>query len=888
MNYLVYSNPEKATYPVCILVSAIRKAEIMDAYLKTGINPDDVLVMDLHYSKDKKKTPVSEIKAYLTEELVPQLVRLGVQHVLVTDSDYFKVLAGVVKAEAHLGYVLPSSFGSFKVVYAPSYRAIFYDPVKVKAKITQAVDALVADLQGQYAKPGEGIIKFAAHPGTNEEIQQWLDKLLAMDCDLTCDIEAFSLKHHTAGIGTITFCWSQHEGIAFAVDYQEIPGATEAPYGKQVFNVEVRAMLLKFFLAFKQKMIYHNIAYDVYNLIYQLFMVDILDTGGLLDGMDVMLKNWDCTKLITYLATNSCAGNKLGLKAQAQEFSGNYGMDEIHDITKIPLDKLLTYNLVDGLSTWFTYHKHWDTLVADQQEEIYQTLFKPATLDIIQMQLTGLPLNMERVKEVKAILQAIEDQATSVIQQSPLVQQYTHHLREKHVAKRNSELKKKQITMADDEVLAVNFNPNSGPQLQELLFEMVGLPVISYTDSKQPGTDGDTLKSLQNHTKDADVLSFLGSLIDYKAVNKLLVSFIPAFEEAVRGPDGWHYLFGSFNLGGTVSGRLSSSNPNMQNLPANIVMAISAALLTLFEKQLEGFIEKGKLNLGKLIKSCFQAGPGWLFAGLDYASLEDRISALTTKDPNKLRVYTDGYCGHCLRAFSYYGDQMPDIVDTVASINSIEDKYKPLRTESKAPTFLLTYGGSYLGLMKNCGFPIEKAKAIEAKYHQLYKVSDDWVASKLNEASKIGYVVTAFGLRVRTPLLHQVIRGNSKTPHEAEAEGRTAGNALGQGWGLLNSRAGAEFMGKVRKSKHRLNIRPCAHIHDAQYYMIRDHIEPVMFTNEHLVKAVEWQDHPDIAHDQVKLGGKLGIFWPSWKNEITIPNGASQSEIFSIIDKLMS
>ena len=55
MNYLVYSNPEKATYPVCILVSAIRKAEIADAYLKTGINPDDVLVMDLHYSKDKKK-----------------------------------------------------------------------------------------------------------------------------------------------------------------------------------------------------------------------------------------------------------------------------------------------------------------------------------------------------------------------------------------------------------------------------------------------------------------------------------------------------------------------------------------------------------------------------------------------------------------------------------------------------------------------------------------------------------------------------------------------------------------------------------------------------------------------------------------------------------------
>lgn len=55
------------------------------------------------------------------------------------------------------------------------------------------------------------------------------------------------------------------------------------------------------------------------------------------------------------------------------------------------------------------------------------------------------------------------------------------------------------------------------------------------------------------------------------------------------------------------------------------------------------------------------APDGWIFAGLDFASLEDRISALTTKDPNKLKVYTDGYDGHSLRAHSYFGDQMPDI-----------------------------------------------------------------------------------------------------------------------------------------------------------------------------------------------------------------------------------
>ena len=67
-------------------------------------------------------------------------------------------------------------------------------------------------------------------------------------------------------------------------------------------------------------------------------------------------------------------------------------------------------------------------------------------------------------------------------------------------------------------------------------------------------------------------------------------------------------------------------------------MKISDALLKKFPF-LKQFMVKGKLSLGKLIKYCFQAPPGWIFCGLDFASLEDRISALTTKDPNKLKVY---------------------------------------------------------------------------------------------------------------------------------------------------------------------------------------------------------------------------------------------------------
>lgn len=175
--------------------------------------------------------------------------------------------------------------------------------------------------------------------------------------------------------------------------------------------------------------------------------------------------------------------------------------------------------------------------------------------------------------------------------------------------------------------------------------------------------------------------------------------------------------------------------------------------------------------------------------------------------------------------------------------------------------------------------------SVEERYQELYEHSVQWIADKLDEAAKVGYVTTAFGLRVRTPLLHQVIRGNSRTPFEAEAEGRTAGNALGQGWCLLNSRAWNEFMGEhVRPHPvMRKNIRPCAQIHDAGYAMVKDDMPTVLFMNEHLVNAVNWQDHDDIRHDDVGLGGELSLFWPTWAQEMVIPNGATEEKIHELI-----
>lgn len=223
----------------------------------------------------------------------------------------------------------------------------------------------------------------------------------------------------------------------------------------------------------------------------------------------------------------------------------------------------------------------------------------------------------------------------------------------------------------------------------------------------------------------------------------------------------------------------------------------------------------------------------------------------------------------------------------VARVNSIKKKYKHWRQESKVPTFALTYDGTYVTLMKNLGMSEELAKSIEENYHKLYAVSDEWVAAKIKQASIDGYITAAFGLRVRTPLLHQAVMGTSKTPHEAASEGRTAGNALGQSWCMLNNRAASEFMSMVRAGEHRLNIKPCAHIHDAQYYLIKDDMKTLMYVNTHLSQAVRWQDDPLIENEYIDMSGQLEIFHPTWCHGFDIPNETDEEEIKCLITKYL-
>lgn len=619
MRYLVFAEEKEVPrYKIAILIksSAFSKTALEQNYvfplLQAGIPAGDVIAFTLEYGENGKVS-VAEAKSYL-QKLLPVLDSLGVTHLYVADSGYFKVMSKKPKADPYLGYLLPCEIPGYPhldMVLGVNHQAVIYDP-KQEARVLLSVETLIKALKGDTSLLGSDIIHTTQYPETYAGIAQALDSLHQYP-ELTCDIEAFSLRHWLAGVGTISFAWDKHNGIAFACDYKALPAPKDGVYGEFKENLPIRALIKRFFETYKGKLVFHNATYDCKVLIYTLWMASLSDTPGLLTGLEVMTRSLDDTKIIAYLATNSTAGNALGLKALAHSYAGNWSKDDIKEIGRIPLVELLKYNLVDCLSTHFVKERYHPIMVEDQQEQIYHDLFMPSVKLIIQLELTGMPMSAERIQEVKAKLEGMQTAVISQIQGSEIVQRTNLILQTRTMEAANAKLKTKQHPLS--RFASVVLNPGSSTQLQLLLYEVLQLPVLDYTESKQPATGADTLKKLSKHTQDQDIINLLKALIDYSKITKILDTFIPAFEKAIKKQDdGIVWLFGSFNLGGTVSGRLSSSDPNLQNLPSGSVF-------------------------GKLIKSLFMGPEGWVFAGADFSSLEDYISALTTKDPNKLKVY---------------------------------------------------------------------------------------------------------------------------------------------------------------------------------------------------------------------------------------------------------
>lgn len=600
MKHILFTDNPSNTFSTAILIkeSYFYKDKLEQYYVNPlealGVSREDLVAFDLEYPGGK--VTATQAKVYM-KKLLKGFAQIGVSNILVADATYFKALTGLNKAESHIGYIHKCKMTGYEhinICYGLNYAIFMRNPNQID-KLDMALDTLANHLLGRAVSVGADVVKQADYHINEDEFEGALAKLHKHPT-LVCDIETYSLELDKAGLGSIAFAYSKHEGTALYL-------------GKNPSN-KTKTLLKRFFESYKGTLIFHYCTFDIKNIIYTLFMEHPLDLRGMLHGLNILFRSTHDTKIIAYLATNATTGNELGLKPLSHPYMGNYAED-VSDITKLSIDKLLEYNLKDCLATYWVFEKYYPKMLRDNQLDIYVGIMLPSAKLITQMELHGMPMNMKQVDLTKEELETLYASYLVIINASRYVDEATKLIQLEALVAINSKLKTKQHTI--ERVADITFNPGSPKQLDTLIYTVMELPVLDKTPTGNPATGAATLEKLLHHTDDEDKITLINALIGLNKVSKILSTFIPAFQKAVR-KGNWHYLHGSFNLGGTISGRLSSSNPNLQNIPSNS-------------------------TYGKAVKKCFSAKPGWLFVGADFSSLEDRINALLTKDTNKLKVY---------------------------------------------------------------------------------------------------------------------------------------------------------------------------------------------------------------------------------------------------------
>ena len=361
----------------------------VEPLIAKGIAPENIVACSLEYFQGKATASI--IKDWIGTWL-PSIRDSGVTHILCADSAYFKTLAKVPKAEAYLGSVVQcphAGFESLNIIYSLGYGALLHNPNQ-EEKITRSIYALSTHCQGNYVAIGNDIIHSANYPQTLSEIEQVLEGLKTYP-ELVVDIETFDLRLKNAGLASIGFAYDKHNGASFLCDYRPIP-EDSGIYGARRDNIPVRKLLRAFFDSYQGKLIAHNASFDFKCLIHALWMEHPLDVKGMINGLEVLTRSFDDTKIIAYLALNSCAKQEYGLKKLAQPFAGNWAEEDIKDVRKIKPHDLLVYNLKDCLSTWYVKEVYEPIMIQDQQLEIYNSIMLPSLKTIIQMECHGVPL----------------------------------------------------------------------------------------------------------------------------------------------------------------------------------------------------------------------------------------------------------------------------------------------------------------------------------------------------------------------------------------------------------------------------------------------------------------------------------------------------------------
>jgi DNA polymerase-1 len=373
---------------------------------------------------------------------------------------------------------------------------------------------------------------------------------------------------------------------------------------------------------------------------------------------------------------------------------------------------------------------------------------KQLTFDQIDLNIAGpyaaedaeitLCLHNRLIKELQDIpalldvLDAIEIPLMPVLARiercGALVDAHLLGLQSQELAEKLTELERKTFEIAGEA-----FNLASPKQLGVILYEKLGLPVLSKTAKGQPSTAEAVLSELAERGHELPVL-----LMEYRSLSKLKSTYTDRLPEQINPLTG--RIHTSYHQAVTATGRLSSSDPNLQNIPIRTAE-------------------------GRRIRQAFIAPKGYKLLAADYSQIELRIMAHLAQDPGLLDAFRNDRDVHKATASEVFGVELEDVTTDQ-------------RRSAKAINFGLIYGMSAHGLAKQIGCDRGQAQLYMDRYFARYPGVLDYMERTRQQASEQGYVETLFGRRLYLPDIKAknaaIRKGAERTAINAPMQGSAA------------------------------------------------------------------------------------------------------------------
>ena len=510
---------------------------------------------------------------------------------------------------------------------------------------------------------------------------RWLEKIKNADL-VAFDTETTSLNYMEAEIVGLSLSVQAGEAayIPVAHDYMAAPA--------QLPRDEVLAKLKAYLEDPKHNKVGHHLKYDA----HVLARYDIA-----LQGMayDSMLESYVLNSVATRHDMDSTARFYLGHETIRYEDVAGKGAKQL-TFNQVDLEIAAPYAAEDADVTLRLHNTLWEKLgETESLRKVYEEIEQPLVPILLAMEETGVLIDR----------QMLADQS--------------HELAERMI-----ELEKEAHELAGG-----TFNLGSPEQLQQILFEKLELPVIRKTPKGQPSTAEDVLAELAH---DYDLPRVI---IDFRSVSKLKSTYTDKLPLQIAKSTGRVHT--SYHQAVAATGRLSSSDPNLQNIPI-------------------------RTPEGRRIRQAFIPPEGYVLLAADYSQIELRIMAHLSADKGLLKAFSEGQDVHQATAAEVFE-------------LSLEDVTADQRRSAKAINFGLMYGMSAFGLARQLDISRGEAQEYVNLYFDRYPGVKAFMDNIREMAREQGYVETVFGRRLYLPEINA-----RNAPRRQYAE-RTAINAPMQG-----------------------------------------------------------------------------------------------------------